>query len=642
VGDLVALLLNSCPRLRILATSRQALGAVGEVTWPVSLLSVPDLSSPPTIAQLEGYDAIRLFVDRARQRNPAFALRTENAQAVAQICARLEGLPLAIELAAARTKMLPPQALLGRLEDRLKLLTGGSRELSERQRTLRSTIEWSYELLEEEEQVLFRRLSVFAGGRTLEAIEAICDAKGDLPVDSLEGVSSLLEKSLLRREGSPDSEPRFVMLETIHEYAREKLEVSGEAEEIKRAHAEYFLALAEEAEPELKGPDQLEWLERSGTEHDNFRVALSWLLDGGDTELALQLAGALWWFWYVRGHLSEGLRWLEEVLAKDGRAATLEPARAKVLTGTGRLTLDQGDLEGGTALLEESVALFREVDQDMQGLADAVDNLGIARAFQGELEQAKALFEESLELYREVGDRWGIAETLNNLGNIAQMQGGIDRATVVHEESLKVRREVGDTRGIMMSLNNLALLALHNRNFERAEVMLEEVLRLAREVGDMTFLSSALEDLGMVALELGDLERAGTRLRESLLIGREIGGIWLILSVLIYLASVAVARGARERAARLWGAAEGLSEATGLSLAAAVNLRLYERYLATARAELGEAAWEEAYAEGQAMTLEEAVSYALEEGIPICPRALQQGNPQLGRRSSSSAAARKR
>jgi tetratricopeptide (TPR) repeat protein len=445
----------------------------------------------------------------------------------------------------------------------------------------------------------------------LEAIEEICDPEGEL--DALEGVESLLEKSLLRQEEGPRGEPRFVMLETVHEYAREKLQESREAEEIKRAHAQYFLALAEEAEPELKGPEQLKWLEYLEAEHDNMRAALSWSQERGETELALQLGGALWWFWFVRGHLSEGRRWLEEVLAKDGEAPA--PARAKALSGTGRLTLEQGDTERAKELLEESVRSLREVEHNKEGLAEAVDNLGIAWAYQGDLEEAKALFEESLRLYREAGDRWGIGETLNNLGAIIQpSRGEMDRARALYEESQKIRRELGDKRGITMSLGNLAGLAALQGDLERTEVMLEEVLRLGRELKDKQFVAQPLGDLGYIALERGELERAGALLRESLLMSQEMGEARGIISGLDELARLAAAGGARERAARLWGAVEGLIEATGLSLPTLRDPEEHsERYRAACRAELGEAAWEVAYGEGRAMTLEEAVSYALEE-----------------------------
>ncbi len=611
VGDLVALLLDSCPRLKILATSREALGALGEVTWTVSLLSVPDLSSPPTVTQLEGYEAIRLFVDRARQRAPAFALKPDNSQEVAQICARLEGLPLAIELAAARIRMLPPQVLLDRLEDRLKLLTGGPRELSERQRTLRSTIEWSYELLEEDEKALFRRLSVFSGGATIEAIESVCDALGDLSVDPFEGASSLLEKSLLGQEEGAEGEPRLVMLETIREYAREKLEESGGAEDTKRRHTEYMLALAEEGEPKLKGPNQLEWMERLEAEHDNLRAALSWAIGRRQADTALRLAGALWWFWLVRGNLSEGQRWLEEALSQDGRSET-SPVRAKALVGSGRLLLEQGDLERATALLEEGVALLRETGPKGE-LADALDNHGIAKAQRGELERAETLFEESVGLFREAGARWGVAESLNNLALTAYLRGEREQATALLEESLRIRRKLGDMRGISMSLVNLANEALRRRDHERAATLCDEGLALARGLGDKGLTATFLHTLGEVMIGRDNPERAAELLKEGLVIGHELGDKYHLHANLLTLARAAGAVGKAIREARLYGAAQGLRESAGIPLMDLEAREHSEHSVATARSEVEEEAWERAWEEGRAMTLEEAVSYALEE-----------------------------
>ena len=322
-------------RLKVLVTSRAPLGLYGEHEFPFPPLTLPDLEHPPPLERLTQYEAVGLFVERARALKPDFKVTNESAPAVAEICVRLDGLPLAIELAAARIKMLPPKAMLQRLSSRLKLLTGGARDLPERQRTLKATIEWSHALLDEGEQLLFGRLAVFSGGRTLEAIEAICDAEGDLPVEAFEGISSLLDKSLLRQEEGPNGEPRFVMLETVHEFAREKLEDSAEAQEIKRAHAEYFLILAEEAYPELRGPDQLEWLERLEVEHDNMRAALTWASERKVVEVALRLGGALWWFWMARGYHSEGRRWLEEALAIDGRGSP--ESRSMALAGAGML-----------------------------------------------------------------------------------------------------------------------------------------------------------------------------------------------------------------------------------------------------------------------------------------------------------------
>jgi predicted ATPase len=299
---------------------------------------------------------VRLFIERAKSAKADFEVTDENAPAVAEICVRLDGLPLAIELAAARIKMLPPKAMLQRLTSRLKFLTGGARDLPERQRTLRATIEWSHALLDEGERTLFARLAVFSGVRTLGAIEAICDAEGDLPVDTFDGISSLLDKSLLKHEEGPGGEPRFVMLETVHEFAREKLGQSEEAEQIKRVHAQYFLTLAEEAYPELRGPDQLEWLESLEAEHDNMRAALSWALERKEAEVALRLGGALWWFWSVRGYHSEGRRWLEAALAIEVGGSP--EVRAMALAGAGALASDQGDLDRAKEACEEGLQIL--------------------------------------------------------------------------------------------------------------------------------------------------------------------------------------------------------------------------------------------------------------------------------------------
>src|SRR5918993_70569 len=355
-APVVERMLSSAANLKILATSRIPLGLYGEYEFPIPPLSLPDPESLPPLENLTEYEAVRLFVERARAVRPDFSLAEDNAQAVVEICGRLDSLPLAIELAAARIKLLPPQVLLDRLGNRLKILTGGARNLPERQRTLRNAIEWSYGLLDEGEKMLFARLGVFSGGATLEAMEAVCDAEGDLPTDVFDGASSLLDKSLLRQEEGAGGEPRFVMLETIHEFANVKLEGSGEAEAVRRAHAEYFLALAEEAEPMLWGAEDAAWLDRLEPEHDNVRAALAWAIERGEAELGLRLAGALRPFWYARGHFDEGKRWLEAVLAK-GREGTPVAARTKALEGLSWLADAQGDLDRAEAAAEEGLQL---------------------------------------------------------------------------------------------------------------------------------------------------------------------------------------------------------------------------------------------------------------------------------------------
>jgi predicted ATPase/class 3 adenylate cyclase len=607
VGELVA----ADPKLKILATSRIPLRLYGEQEYMVPPLALPDPRVLPPVKVLTQYEAVRLFVERARAVKADFEVTNESAPAVAEICARLDGLPLAIELAAARIRILPPQKMLERLSNRLKLLKGGPRDLPTRQQTLRGTIDWSYELLEEDEKTLFGRLSVFSGGRTLEAIEEICDPEGDL--EALDGVESLLEKSLLRQEVGPGGEPRFVMLETVHEYAREKLGESGEAEVMRGAHAEYFLALAKDAEPALKGPEQLEWLERLEAEHDNLRAALGWALESKDGELALRLAGALWWFWFVHGHLRESRAWLEAALAEGAALSSAPKVRAKAITGAGRLALEVGELEWARALLEEGVQLFRKAG-DEAGLAEALDNLGIAAAFSGELEKAKPLFEESLALYRGAANGWGVGEVLNNLAQVARIQDKDDTSLALYEESLATRRKVGDKRGIAMSLLNMGAVWVTRSEYERAAKLTEDSLVLYRELGDKATVVENLANLGELELERGNLKQAERHLREGLILSKIAGHRMPMLYSLLGFGRLAEKRGELLRSARLFGFMIEAPEATFFHhlMNSSEKARL-ESSIATVRSRLGEVAWEEAYGEGRSMTLDEAVSYALEE-----------------------------
>jgi non-specific serine/threonine protein kinase len=503
--------------------------------------------------------------------------------------------------------MLPPQALLKRLSDRLKLLKGGPRDLPTRQQTLRGAIDWSYDLLEEEEKMLFARLSVFAGGRTLEAIEEICDPEGNL--DILEGVESLVEKSLLGQEEGLRSEPRFVMLETVHEYAREKLERSGEAEQIKRLHGEYFLTLAEEAEPRLRGAAQLEWRERLEAEHDNMRAALSWSIGGRDATLGLRLAGMLSRFWYVGGHLSEGRRWLEEALVKGSEAPP--SARAKSLWGLGDLASLQGDQERGRTSLGEALALYRELE-DKKGIAESLCDLGWIEMVRGGHERAKELLEEGLAVARESGDEWTISYALNMRAVSALDQEDLEEANALWEEALALYRKLGDTGRVRSVLLNMAYGEFVRGNHERAEALAGEVLALSREMKvDPSMEAVSLLALGIAKMQGGDHERAGALLEESLVLYRELGFNRDVAECLEVMAEVAGGLGEDLRAARLWGATEALREATDNPWVL-FERRLHEPYLTAARSRMDEAEWTEAREEGRAMTLDEAISYALE------------------------------
>jgi predicted ATPase/class 3 adenylate cyclase/Tfp pilus assembly protein PilF len=605
-------LLAASPGLKVLATSRAPLGLYGEKEYAVPPLSVPDVRHLPDLKTLSQYEAVRLFIERAKSAKADFEVTNESAPVVAEICVRLDGLPLAIELAAARIKMLPPKALLERLSSRLKLLTGGARDLPERQRTLRGAIEWSHALLDEGERVLFARLAVFSGGRTLEAIEAICDAQGDLPVDAFEGVSSLLDKSLLRQEEGPESEPRFVMLETIHEYAREKLEQSAEAEEIKRAHAEYFLTLAEEANPELKGPNQLKWLERLEAEHDNMRAALSWALEQAEAQLALRLGGALWWFWYLHGHYSEGRRWLEAALAVAGRVSP--SAQAMALAGVGALAMDQGDLDRVEEAGEEGLELLVHEPRDESEAKPYLHiGLGFVALSREDYSRATELFEESLALSREKQDAWGLAGSLMCLALVSYDRGDSERATELLEESMDLYREQGDKHGLADCLINLGLVVYSQGDLGRAAKHTEEGVALHRELGAGADTAIGLCNLGWMALLQNDLDRAADLYEECLTLAWNIGLNPLVQSSLEGFACVAGAQEeGGERAAQLWGAAQALHEAKGIprdpDWLAEADARISE-----VRSGMGEQAWEEACRKGRAMTLEEAVSYALEE-----------------------------
>jgi len=462
-APVVTELLSAAPNLKVLATSRIPLRLYGEHEYSVPPLALPDPERPPSVERLTQYEAVRLFVERAQAAKADFSVTNDNAPAVAEICHRLDGLPLAIELAAARIKVLSAQKILEHLGNRLKLLTGGARDLPERQRTLRSTIEWSYGLLEEGEKVLFARLAVFAGGRTLEAIEAICDAEGDLPVDVLDGLASLVDKSLLKQEEGVGGEPRFVMLETIHEFAREKLEGSGEAEDLRRLHARYFLALAEEAEPALEGSQQQVWLDRLEEEHDNMRTVLSWSLgQGQDAELALRIGAVLGEFWYLRGYWSEGRRWLEEALTKSGRTPTA--ARARALQRVSWLAYLQGDLDRAVeasqeGLRLEGVELFRTGVGDSTA-AELQRVLGMVVGARGELEREAELLEESLALSREVGSLRGMAVSIFILGAAWRVRGDLQRATQLLEEALTMFRKMGDQALIASVLTHLGFTFL--------------------------------------------------------------------------------------------------------------------------------------------------------------------------------------
>jgi non-specific serine/threonine protein kinase len=567
-APLLSDLLAASSQLQLLVTSRAPLHIRGEHEFPVSPLSLPNLKRLPPLEQLGQYSSVALFVTRAQSLKPDFVLNEANAQAVAEICFKLDGLPLAIELAAARIKLLPPVAMLKRMESRLKVLTGGARDLPERQQTMRGAIAWSYDLLDEHEKTLFNRLSVFAGGCSLDDAEEICNSAGPLEIDFLDGVTSLVDKSLLRQKEHEGAEGRFSMLETIREFGLEQLTQSNEADAVREQHLNFYLKLAEEAESELTRAAQASWFERLEKEHDNFRAALNYS-KGSRVESGLRLGGALWRFWDVRGYVMEGRGVLDELLGLAQGINVPAIVRAKALNGAGVLAGDQGDYDRQTAILEESMKLYKELE-DKPGIAQSINNLGSLAYSQGDYARAEALYTESLNLRREIGDSWGIASSLNNLGGVAFSQGDCKQALSLHSESLALRRTLGDKRGISMSLNNMGEVAQQQEDYRRAAALYAESLSIRKELGDRLFIVSSLHNL----------------------------------------AEVACSRKNYERGARLFGAAEALREMVGAPLPNAKRAN-FDRYIEEARDTLGRADLKAAWAEGRVMSLDQAIEYAL-------------------------------
>ena len=609
-APLITDLLAAAPRLKVLVTSREMLRLSGETDYPVPPLALPDLKQLPPLEHLTQYEAVALFIERAVAVKPAFTVTNENAPAVAEICYRLDGLPLAIELAAARVRVLPPQRMLVELSHRLRFLMGGARDLPARQQTLRGAIDWSHDLLTADEQKLFRRLAVFVGGCTLEAIEAVCKLEDDLKV--LETVESLAGKSLVR-ETEAHGEPRFAMLETIREYAADSLHASGDEERVRERYWDYFLTLAQEAEPKSVGAEQATWLRRFDQEHDNLRSALDWSLAQPGSEGGLRLCGALQRFWWTRGYLSEGRESCVRVLGKPG-AEERTQYRAKALKTAGVLAYQQGDYPAARALDEESLAIQRQLG-DRRGIAGSLNNLGLVACDQGDFAAARLLHEESLAIMRELEDRKGIANSLNNLGNVAYDQGDFAAARELYEESLAIERELGDREGVARVLGNLGNVAKHQGDYPAARALHEESLAIKRELGYRQRIASSLNSLGDLALDQGDSASAQALYREGLVIGRELGERLRIAFSLEGLAAVVAALGSAPRAARIWGAAERLRSEAGSPLPPK-DRPYYDRRVAAARTGLGDdAAFDRAWKEGCALTLEQAIALALEETV---------------------------
>jgi non-specific serine/threonine protein kinase len=659
-------LLHSCAQIHILATSRERLNILGEIVWVVPPLSLP-ASRHSTLDMLLQSEAIRLFVERAAAVLPTFAFTQQNAAAVAHICDRLDGLPLAIELAAARVRSLTPAQIAGRLDDVFPLLTHGSQVASPRQQTLRATMDWSYALLSQEEQDLFQGLAVFAGGWSLEAAEAVCKEEGEglkdefhpsaetfilQPSEALEVLSQLIDKSLVVAD-MQGGEARYRMLEPIRQYAAQKLLRSGKADQLQERHCQFFLNFAEEIEPKLKSSEQVQALDRLDIEHDNLRAALRWALDQGNAESGLRLAVALHIFWVRRDYLREGREWTEQVLART-EALGRTRLRALTLSSLMRLIYHQGELLEAQSLAETCLEMFRQF-KDNRYIADTLRILGWIAWHRNDYSSAQSLYEQGLELYRKVGDKTGIADFLHLLGHVTLDQGQHAFAQTYFADSLALFRELGDKEAITILVGDLGLLAYLQDDFAaahaffeeslalfhevtskdgiarvlnrlgdlarcqgdyvRAEALYHESLALFQEIGGKSSIASALHNLGYVAQQQGDYGQAAALFRESLGLFQEIDDKKGVAECLMGLAGVVSVQGNSDRAARLFGAAEALREVVGVTLWPANRIE-YHRNLAALRAQLNEDALATAWAEGRAMTMGMAIEQALKATAP--------------------------
>ena len=618
----VAALLEACNGLKVLVTSRRPLRVRGEREFPVPPLALPDPGQSDDPRQLSRCAAVRLFVDRARDINPNFELTQENAQAVSEICRRLDGLPLAIELAAARIKILPPRAMLRMLSAGLALLTGGARDLPARQQTLSSTVAWSYNLLKKPEQQLFRRLAVFAGGFTFEACEVVCNADSSLGIGTLDGIAALVENSLVRLDVDRDVEPRFALLRTIRDYISERLAESGEELITRRRHAFYCRDLAMQAEPALVTAEQEAWVRRLEEENDNLRAALQWCMAQDDRELdivALSLVGSLWRFWWMRGYLTEGRSWIERALHGADRTTAsgagepeVEALKAKALRGLGNLAWSQTDYPAARSLYEEALAIYRK-QGDEREVGSSLNNLGNVYADMGQPGEAKLALEESLVIARRAGYDTLAAVVLGNLGGLAIDQGDYERGRAATTEALKLERAAGNTVGVAQSLTNLGIISVALGEYGRAHQELADALQLNREVGADLNTAFAIEALGVLACDEQEYAKARALHLEALAIRLELGHKAGVVECLRGLAEVAVATKESERAARLYGACDALREEMGASLFHSTRKR-FERFSAAGRAQMGDAAWEEASRRGRGLSLEQAVAVARGEG----------------------------
>lgn len=607
-APLLAELLGQCPQVRVLATSRTRLGLAGEQEYAVGPLRYPDPAAQTSALELANYPAVSLFVRRAREVQSSFTLTEENGPAVAEVCWWLRGLPLALGLAAARSKVLTPQMMLARLDRPLELLTGGPRDAPERQQTMRNTIQWSYDLLVPDEQLLLHVLSVFAGGWTLAAAEAVAGECGCSATVVLDGLTSLVDNNLVTQERPPGLDPRFSMLEPVREFGLERLADAGQSDAVRERHARYFAALAEPTTVTLEGPEPQVWLDLLEAEHDNFRAALRWATAAGVGDLAQWLAGALWEFWSVRGYLSEGRHWLAVVLELDDRETMY---RAGALRGAGELGWRYGEYEVAEQLLLESLALYKLLGDEV-GIARALNGLGLLEMARSRLPEANAYLEASIEHAGRLGDERLLARAKHNLGGTAVLSGDYETAKRLLEETVALARRTGGQRNLAYALANLGVLAYDQGDYEQSRIWKEESLSLFQSHGDRGQVALLTCKLGQWAFAVGDLRLAQGRFDESLVMSRDMGHRPLIANIVRLDGQIAVELGDPQRAARLFGAAELMRETVNWNKPSPSVREAYERALRRLMTMLAGNELAAGWAEGRRMSVEEAIDYALD------------------------------
>lgn len=600
-APLLSQLLASCPRLKILVTSRALLHLRAEREYIVHPL--PSGGDDATLEQMLEMPAVALFLDRA----PTIKPTLEMARAIAEICAHLDGLPLAIELAAARSKLLSPQAMLARLRKRFQWLGGGARDLPERQQTLRHAIDWSYDLLAPGEKILMQRLSVFAGGATVDSIEAVCSGEGDL----LDLLTALIEKSLLLKQESQIGNVRIRMLETIREYARERLEGEGDAALVRARHAEHYLALAEDRAPQGSGCSSNDWYDSLEEDQSNCLAALDCFLMQGHVEPALRMVVALWPFWEARGYWTGGREQLKRALSETA-GADLACARAKALYATGVLADAQGDYSAARTAFEEHLAIQRTANNP-GALAAAMNNLGIVALRQGDYEAARAAYLEALEILRSMDSELSIAQCLNNLGHVAMAKGDYATARENYQGSLTICRRLRSARDMAWTLSNLGDVARELAQFTEADALYSQSLGLFREINDPAGLANCMSDLGNLAVLREQYPIAAQLYQESMVIFGDLGDKRGIARVLEGFATISSARGRAESALRLAGAATAVRNSLGLQRSRVQRLRL-DASIAAARTAIGDQA-NRVWSEGERMPVEKAIAYALASAV---------------------------